>query len=124
MHKYLKRILLGFVIWLIPFVVSCLVWDIEAGVPTVSMGWFNALMAGFWALGFAIAAYFYFRDVAKKAAVKEGVWTGITWWFELCILDLIVLVGIFGMVMADFYPMLLTYLNAVLICIAIGYLKK
>ena len=124
MNKILRRILLGLVIWAIPFMVSLLVWDVASNGPRVGMYWFNALMAFFWSVGFAIAACTYFKDVSKKDAVSEGWITGATWYIELLIIDLIVLVGLFGMTMADFYPMFLTYLNAVAVSAAIGYIIR
>ncbi len=123
MNKFLKRILLGLLIWAIPFFAALFVWDVEANAAKISLPWFNALMAFTWAIGFAIAVCVYFRSV-KKDFVKEGWATGIIWYIELLVLDLITLVGIFGMAMADFYPMVLTYLNAVAISAAIGYAKR
>jgi len=123
MNKYFKIILLGLIIWAIPFVTSFFVWDVEAGIPTVGVPWFNALMAFTWAVGFAIAACVYFRKV-KKDTVREGWTTGIIWYIELLVLDLIVLVGFFHMAIIGYYPLLLTYLNAVAISSAIGYIKR
>jgi len=77
----------------------------------------------FWAVGFAIAARAYFKGV-KKDSVAMGWIAGITWYIELIVLDLIVLVGAFGMVLTDFYPILLTYLNVVVISVAIGCILK
>jgi hypothetical protein len=122
MNKVVKRILLGSIIWAIPFVASMLVWDMEANTSKIGMPWFNALMAFTWAVGFAIAVCLYFKSVKKSDAVSEGWITGITWYVELLIIDLLVLVIAFGMAMTDFYPMILTYINAIAISAAIGYI--
>ncbi len=124
MNKIIKRILLGLIIWAVPFITSFFVWDIEANAPAVSWGWFSAIMAFTWSIGFGIAAYFYFRKVKKKEAVKEGWTTGITWFLELVILDFLVLVGIFATAMADFYPLIVTYLGTMVTSIVIGNIKK
>lgn len=124
MNKFLKRILFGLIIWAIPFIASLFVWDMKANTASIGMDWFNALMAFTWAVGFAIAVCFYFRNLRKKDAVAEGWITGITWYVELLVLDLIVLVWLFGMTMPDFYPMVITYLNAVAISAAIGYAMR
>lgn len=118
-----KRFLLGLIIWAIPFLTSFFIWDVNANAPTVSMAWFNAIMAFSWSLGFAIAAYLYFKTIRKNAC-KEGWITGVTWYAELLILDAIFLLRLFGMSFVDYYPMFLTYLNAVTISVAIGYIKK
>jgi hypothetical protein len=123
MNKWIKKILLGLIVWAVPFFASFFVWDVKANAPKISMAWFSALMALTWAIGFAIAAYLYFKNV-KKNNIVEGWTTGLIWYAELLILDLIILVGSFGMNIGDFYPMLLTYANSIVICAAIGYIKK
>ncbi|MBT3297415.1 hypothetical protein HN385_00665 [archaeon] len=123
MNKYLKKILLGFIIWVIPFVTSFFVWDVAANEPTISIAWFNSLMVFTWSIGFAIAAFLYFKDI-KVNKFSEGWKTGLIWYIELLLLDLLFLVGLFGMSLGDYYPMLLTYLNVIVISSAIGYIKK
>ena len=123
MNKVLKILLLGLIIWAIPFFSSFFVWDMATNAPKVSIEWFNALMAFTWAIGFGIAALIYFKGV-KKDSVRAGWTAGIMWYIELLVLDLIFLVILFKMQIADYFPMLLTYLNAVIISAAIGYIKK
>ena len=123
MNKFLKRILLGLIAWAVPFIASFFVWDVKANASTVSAAWFYAIMGATGALGFAIAAYYQFKDV-KKGTVKEGWTTGITWYIELVLLDLIFLVGLFGMTMTAYYHLLLSYINPFILAVAIGYIKK
>ncbi|MBS3116692.1 hypothetical protein J4421_03795 [Candidatus Woesearchaeota archaeon] len=123
MNKFLKRLSLGLIIWAIPLVTSFFVWDVKANAPAVSVAWFNALMSFTWAIGFVIAAFFWFKNI-EQDAVKEGLTTGITWYLEAVILDLIVLVGAFGMTITDFYPLLLTYLGTVVMSVGIGYIIR
>lgn len=123
MNKWLKIILLGLIIWVIPFVVSVVVWDLETNQPKVTIAWFYALMAFTGAIGFAIAACLYFRKV-KGDPVKEAVMVGIIWYIELLLLDLIVLVGFFGMTMTDYYHLTITYLNPLVLSILVGYIIK
>lgn len=118
-----RKLLLGGIIWIIPFITSFFVWDIKDNAPAISQEWFNALMAFTWAIGFSIAAFMYFKD-AKKKDQTDGWKTGGIWYIEQVALDLVVLVGLFGMTMTNYYPMLLTYLNTVLITGAIGYVRK
>jgi hypothetical protein len=123
MNKILKRVLLGFIAWAIPFLSSFFVWNIKTNAPFVSAAWFYALMSVAGAVGFAIAAYYQFRNVSKDT-VKEGWTTGITWYVELVLLDLIFLVGLLGMTLTDYYHLILTYLTPLILCIAVGYIKK
>lgn len=123
MKKCLKRILLGLIIWVIPFLASFFVWDMKANAPSVSAAWFYALMSVTGAIGLAIGAYYYFKNI-RKDTVKEGWITGITWYVELALLDLIFLVLLFGMTFADYSHLLLTYASPLVITIAIGYIKK
>ncbi|MCX6709875.1 MAG: hypothetical protein NTV63_02890 [Candidatus Woesearchaeota archaeon] len=123
MNKYVKLLLLGLIAWGVPFISSFFVWDVKVNAPLVSAAWFYALMGVTGAIGFAIAAYYQFRNV-RKDAVKEGWTAGITWYVELMLLDLIFLVGLFGMTLADYYHLILTYLTPLILSVAIGYIKK
>jgi hypothetical protein len=123
MNKYLKTLLLGLIVWVIPFISSFFVWDTKANVPSIGVAWFYALMSVTGAIGFAIAAYYQFKDV-RKNAIKEAWTTGITWYVELILLDLIFLVGLFGMTFANYSHLLLTYFTPLILSVAIGYLKK
>jgi hypothetical protein len=123
MKKFLKTFLLGLLIWAIPFVSSVIVWDTKVNAPLIDIAWFYALMGVTGAIGFSIAAYYHFKD-NKGNSVKDGWTTGVIWYIELILLDLIVLVGILGMTMTSYYHLLLAYLNPLIVCIAIGYIKK
>ena len=123
MNKFLKTLLLGFVVWVIPFFASFFVWDVKLNAPSVSAPWFYALMGVSGAISFAIAAYYEFKGV-KVDSVRQGWITGITWYLELILLDLIFLVGLFGMTLAAYSHLLLTYLNPLILCVLVGYLKK
>jgi hypothetical protein len=123
MNKTLKTILLGLIVWAIPFMASIFVWDTAANGPAIDVAWFYALMGVTGALGFSIAAYYQFRNVQKDPVAKAWM-TGIIWYFELILLDLIFLVGLFSMTMQSYYHLLLTYLGPLILCVAVGYIKK
>lgn len=120
--KYGKALLLGLVIWAIPFFTSFFFWDVENGIPSVSLKWFSAIMAFTWSIGFAIALYYYF--VKYKPKTCEGIKVGLLWYVELLLLEYIFLVLVFGMTMSEYNPMFLSYLTVVPISIAVAYLKK
>lgn len=121
MNKIIKLILLGLLIWVIPFFVSIFIWDPVAQAPSIAMSWFNAFMALSWSIGIVIALSIYFKGDHKDYA-KAGITAGITWYLSLLILDLIILVGLLGMPLEDWYPMILTYLNTAIITITVGYI--
>ena len=123
MNKFLKTLLLGFVVWVIPFIVSFFVWNPKINAPSVSEAWFYALMGVAGALSFAIAAYYQFKDISNETVTK-GWATGIIWYIELVLLDLIFLVGLLGMTFAAYSHLLLAYLNPLILCVLIGYLKR
>ena len=79
MNKVLKRILLGLLIWVVPFLVSVLIWDTENGGPKVSLAWFYSIMAVSGAIALAISLCIYFKTLKKSEAVREGWLTGFTW---------------------------------------------
>lgn len=122
MNKALKIILLGVLIWIVPFIVSMFIWDVEAGMPIVSAYWFGTIMAVCWAVAFAIAICVYFRSKLKDP-VRDGWIVGISWFIVLLILDLIVLVAAFGMDIADYLRMFINYLATLIITVAVGYVK-
>ena len=87
------------------------------------MEWFNALMAFSLSVCLSIAAFLHFRDVRTKS-VEEGWKTGIIWFAELAVIDLIVLVGLFGYEMSAYFSILTSYLGVIAVSVMAGYLKK
>ncbi|MEK6843631.1 MAG: hypothetical protein AABY04_04030 [Candidatus Micrarchaeota archaeon] len=123
MNKTLRTLLLGLLAWIVPFLASVLVWDVKAGGPFIDVAWFYALMSVTGAIGFSIAAVYQFRGVSQNF-FKESIKTGIIWYAELILLDFIFLVLLFGMSIASYSHLLLSYLGPLILCIAIGYIKK
>lgn len=121
MTKWLKIILLGLLIWVIPFAISLLVWDIEAQQPSIPTEWFNALMAFAWVIGFSIAIWIYSKGISGNQ-IREAWTAGIVWYFVLIVMDFFVLVLAFNMAAALYYPLLLTYLNTLVLTVVVGYI--
>ncbi|MFH1802439.1 MAG: hypothetical protein ABH864_03230 [archaeon] len=122
MNKTLKIILLGILIWIIPFLTAFLFWDLETNQPTVDMMVFNSIMAFVWAIGLAIALPIMFKK--SKNPVKDGWTAGISWYVILLALDIIFLVWLFGTPFSEWAYMFLTYLNTAILTIVVGYIAK
>jgi len=122
MNRIVKAILFGLFIWFLPFIVSVLVWDMETNSPSVGTEWFYALMAFTGTVAIAISVCFYFRDVSKKQAVREGWTAGLIWYVTPVIMDLIVLVGLFKMSLTNASHLLVTYVGGLAVAVGVGYL--
>jgi len=87
MNKYLKICLFGFLVWLIPLIVSFLIFGLHEDYRPL----FESIMAIAVTLSVAIFSVLYFKTVDKEY-VKEGVMIGITWLIINLIIDLIIMV--------------------------------
>jgi hypothetical protein len=123
MNNSIKRLLLGLLIWGIPFIVSFGLWDPINGGPSIQGHWFNAIMLFSLSTGYAIAAYYFFKGKIKKPVI-EGWKTGFIWYGQALVMDLIVLVGLFGMELLEYTQFFVAYLNIVVLSVAIGYIKR
>ncbi|MCK5260949.1 MAG: hypothetical protein KAJ44_02100 [Thermoplasmatales archaeon] len=87
MNKYLKICLFGFLVWLIPLIVSFLIFGLHEDYRPL----FESIMAVAVTLSVVIFSVLYFKAVDKDY-VKEGVMIGITWLIINLIIDLIIMV--------------------------------
>ncbi|MCK5112162.1 MAG: hypothetical protein KAQ84_01340 [Thermoplasmatales archaeon] len=87
MNKYLKICLFGFLVWLIPLIVSFLIFGLHEDYRPL----FESIMAVAVTLSVVLFSVLYFKTVDKDY-VKEGVMIGITWLIINLIIDLIIMV--------------------------------
>ena len=87
MNKYLKICLFGFLIWLIPFIVSFLIFGLHEDHRSL----FESTMAVAVTLSVVLFSVLYFKTVDKDY-IKEGVIIGMIWLIINLILDLIIMV--------------------------------
>ena len=87
MNKYLKICLFGFLVWLIPLIVSFPIFGLHEDYRPL----FESIMAVAVTLSVVIFSVLYFKTVDKDY-VKEGVMIGITWLIINLIIDLIIMV--------------------------------
>lgn len=131
MNENIRRFILGFIAWLVPFIGSFFLWDKTTNGPSVSYPWFYGWMTVLGGVGLAFAIYRYWKcpmankdNLSKEKTRKEAIFTGIFWYVELLALDLIFLVGLFGMTLNDYAHLILSYSQVPIITIITGYIKK
>jgi len=83
MNKNLKIVLFGFLVWLIPFVVSFFIYPLKT--PIYSL--FESIMSILIAFAAVIFSYLYFNGI-KTNFVREGIVTGIVWFVVAIVIDL------------------------------------
>jgi len=84
MNQYLKVVLYGFLVWLLPFVVSLFIYPLKvAGSPL-----FESIMPLVISLTVVVLAFFYLKNLDGDY-VKEGVIIGVFWFTISIIIDLL-----------------------------------
>ena len=123
MNNGVKIVLLGLMIWIITFIVGFVgfvIFDTEADGPS-GLLWISAIKAFFLGIGLALALFLVYRD--KEQNYKRTAWeTGIAWYVIILLMDLIVLVGLFGLELEFWFPLIFTYSVVAIITIVVGYL--
>jgi hypothetical protein len=121
MNRYLKVGLFGFFIWLIPFVVSVLIFPLQA----MQRPLFESIMPvviAIWTVFFAVV---YLLGI-KSGFQKEGIVIGMAWFFISIFLDLLVFIeGPIKMSLWDYaMDIPVIYLMIPTITFGFGYLME
>ncbi|KKN29755.1 hypothetical protein LCGC14_0840840 [marine sediment metagenome] len=124
MNQRVKILLLGLMIWVIKFMVGGFIFATageEVLLNTYGLLWFNGIEAFFVVIGLALALFLVYRD--KGQNYKRTAWeAGIAWYVILLMMDLILLVGLLGLELALWFPLILSDFKVVVIPIVVGYL--
>ena len=124
MNKSVKIVLLGLMIWGITFIAGAfifIVFGAEAGGPLVETEWINGIQAFFLAIGLALALFLVYRG--KGQDYKRTAWeAGITWYVIILLMDLIALIGLLGLELELWFPLILIDSSVAIIPIVVGYL--
>ena len=116
--KYLKNVFYGFLAWLIPFVTSFLFYSKEG--LTIDIFLFKSIMIVVGSISSVILLVSYFKKIST-AYLKEGIIVGIVWFGISILLDLLILVPMSGMSIADYFMQIgIRYLSMPAMSIAIG----
>ncbi len=119
MNKNLKLALFGFLVWLVPFLVSVIIFPLK----TTNTPLFEAIMPVALALVVVIFSYLYLKDIKENFA-REGIVTGVVWFIISIIIDLILFLPPSPMQMGlpDYFMDIgLTYLMIPIITVGLGY---
>ena len=119
MKKYLKNILYGFLAWLIPFVSSFFFYTKE-GKLTIDVFFFKSIMIVVGSISAAFLLISYFKKINTNY-FKEGIVVGLVWFGINILLDLLILIPMSGMSIADYFTQIgLRYLVIPAMCITVG----
>ena len=122
MNRRVKIVLLGLMIWGIKFIIGGSIFATagEDG-PSIGVWWINGIEAFFLVVGLALALFLVYRD--KEQNYKRTAWeAGIAWYAILLLMDLIVLIGLLGLELELWFPLILLQFKVLIIPIVIGYL--
>ena len=124
MNRRVIIVLLGLMLWIIKFIVGSVIFVIfgtEEHGPSLDELWINGTQAFFLGIGLALALFLVYRD--KLQNYKRTAWeAGIAWYITLLLLDLIVLVGLLGLELGLWFPLILSDSTILIIPIIVGYL--
>lgn len=122
MNKNLKIILYGFLVWLVPFAVSFVVFPLKASMRPL----FESIMPLVLTIVVVILAYSYLKDISIDF-VKEGFVIGIVWFIINIVIDLFMFMPASPMQMSfsDYIMDIgLTYVIIPVITIGMGLMAK
>jgi hypothetical protein len=121
MKKLLKVVLLGFLTWLVPFVVSCFFYSRD-GVPLFDIFFIKTIMIVVFSFLGALLLVWYFKKITDNY-LTEGIVVGLVWLAINWILDFVVLIPLAKMSVAAYFTQIgLRYLMIPTMSIAMGYL--
>jgi hypothetical protein len=121
MNKYVKLLLFGFLLWLIPFVAGFAFFD-SNGNMTIAETFFKSIMivlSGIIGVAFSVN---YFKDI-KEDYVNEGIVIGFTWFVISIVIDLMfVFNGFFQMGVGEYFTDIgMRYLSMPIYTIGMGW---
>ena len=119
MDKNIRKILYGFLAWLIPFVTAFFFYSKEGGL-VIDLFLFKSIMIVVGAISGAFLLVSYFKRIHVNY-LMEGIIVGLTWFVINILLDLLVLVPMSEMSYADYFAQIgLRYLIVPVMSIMVG----
>lgn len=118
MNKYVKLAGFGFLIWLMPFLVSFVIFSLKSSNRPL----FESIMPVVLVLAVMTSSVLYFKKI-EKDSLKEGILAGVLWFVLSLVIDLLLFLPASPMQMSFVDYMMdigLTYLIIIIIPIGIG----
>ena len=124
MNKYLKIVLFGFILWLIPFIVGFLFVDAK-GNFLIPETFFKSIMIVVGSLVGVILAVRYFKDINSDFVI-EGILLGSVWLVINLAIDIfLVTLGFFPMTIIRYFTDIgLRYLSIPIFTTGLGFALK
>ena len=124
MNKYLKIVLFGFILWLVPFIASFFFVDAK-GNFLIPETFFKSIMIVVGSLVGVLLAVRYFKDI-KSDFVIEGILLGVIWLVINLAMDIILVsTGFFRMTFTQYLTDIgLRYFSMPIYTIGLGYALK
>ena len=122
-NKIVRLLMLGFVMWFVPFIVSFGFFD-RSGKPNIDYDLFKSIMIVVSSTvgGYAMVRYF---KTTTHNFFKEALIAGITWFVINVILDLVILFPMAKMQLPEYFNSIgIRYLQIPIVCVAIGALLE
>jgi hypothetical protein len=122
-RKIIRIILLGILIWIIPFITGFAFYD-RSGNLTINYDLFKSIMIVVSSVVSSYAILRHYKSITENF-IREGYITGLGWLAINLLLDLIILVPMAKMQMKDYFAAIgVRYLQIPVICIMIGILLQ
>ena len=119
MNKTLRNILYGFLAWLIPFVSAFFFYSKDGGLA-IDIFLFKTIMIVVGAIVDAFLLVSYFKRIQANH-LMEGIIVGFTWFIINIVLDILILVPMSEMVLANYFAEIgLRYLVMPVMSIMVG----
>ena len=124
MNKYLKIVLFGFILWLVPFIVGFLFVDAK-GNFLIPETFFKSIMIVVGSLVGVILAVRYFKDINSDFVI-EGILLGSVWLVINLAIDIfLVTLGFFPMTIIRYFTDIgLRYLSIPIFTTGLGFALK
>lgn len=122
MNKNLKIILYGFLVWLVPFAVSFIIFPLRASMRPL----FESIMPLVLTIIVVILSYYYLKNLETNL-VKEGVLIGLSWLAINLIIDLMLFLPASPMqmnILDYFMDIGLTYIIIPVITVGMGIMAN
>ena len=122
MNTRVKIVLLGLMIWVFKFIAGGIGFAIAGeDASSIEIIWIMGVEAFVVVIGLALALFLVYRD--KGQDYKRTAWeAGISWYVILLLMNLIVVVGLFGVKLELWFPSILSDSTVLIIPIVVGYL--